>query len=155
MPHKHSLGCLEVGPGKKAVFCLIDGTSDMPKSPMPTAGKQPWKKPMGQTCPHGHEFFLVDGTYIRNHFDSDWIQGGNGYRYPRFCPKRELWIDWTTPKVEWIYIAFHECHEIEQMKKGKSYEAGHDVAKRHENKARRKFKPGECSNKKCGGTCKH
>ena len=91
---------------------------------------------MGLACPHGREFFLVDGTHIRNTYDSDWIQGGNGYRY-KFNPRGELWIDNSMPESEIAFVAFHECYETELMAKGMSYEQAHDRAKRLENKFRR------------------
>lgn len=65
----------------------------------PTSPREPWKRSMGEACPHGLEIFLVDGTYIRNTYDSDFVQGGNGQRY-RFCPKSELWIDDSIPEEE-------------------------------------------------------
>lgn len=88
------------------------------------------------TCPHGRAVMAVDGTYVRNHHDSDFSQGGNGFRY-RFVPRGELWIDDAIPKVEWPYIGLHECYEAEKMKGGMDYERAHDAAKRVENKARR------------------
>jgi len=97
---------------------------------------------MGEACPHGKEFFMVNGSYVRNEYDSDWIQGGNGYRY-RFCPRGELWIDECTPEEEWAYIAFHECQEAELMKGGMSYDQAHDRAKRLEDQFRRQDRPGE------------
>lgn len=102
----------------------------------PTSCPEPWKRSLGVACPHGLEIFLVDGTLIRNKWDSDFVQGGNGFRY-RFCPKRELWVDESTPEDEIPFVAFHECYETELMRQGKSYEAAHDCAKRMENKFRR------------------
>ena len=63
----------------------------------PTPSKVPWKRSMGLDCPHGLEFFIVNVSNVRNTYDSDFVQGGNGQRY-RFCPKRELWIDDTLPE---------------------------------------------------------
>lgn len=102
-----------------------------------TICKEPWKASTGEACPHGLEIFMVDGHYIRNVHDSDFVQGGNGYRY-RFCPKRELWVDASTPEAEIAFVALHECRETELMKGGMSYEEAHDRAKRLENKFRRK-----------------
>lgn len=101
-----------------------------------------WKKPIGQACPHGKIFYFVDGRYIRNTWDSDFVQGGNGYRY-RFCPRGELWIDDSIPEDEWPYVGLHECHEAELMKKGMSYEQAHDRAKRLENQFRKLNRPGQ------------
>jgi len=107
-------------------------TIDVP----PSKSRVPWKKSMGIACPHGREFFLVDGTYVRHTWDSDFVQGTNGYR-SKFCPRGELWIDISTPEKEIPFVAFHECHETELMKGGLDYEAAHDRAKRLENKFRR------------------
>lgn len=98
---------------------------------------------MSVACPHGLEFYLVDGTYIRNHYDSDFVQGGNGARY-KFCPKRELWIEESMPESEVEYVALHECYETYLMtERGYDYERAHDCAKRLENKLRRQGRPGE------------
>ncbi len=87
-------------------------------------------------CPHGRRIVLVDGVHVRNTHDSDFVQGGNGYRY-RFVPKDELWVDATIPIPEWPFVILHECYETEKMAGGWSYERAHDAAKRIENKARR------------------
>lgn len=115
--------------------------STIPISPSPQ--KVWWKRSLGEACPHGREIMLVHGPYIRNTYSSDFVQGDNGYHSPRFCPKGELWIDESMPEEEWPYVAFHECFEAEEMKKGLDYEAAHDRAKRAENKFRRQDRPGE------------
>jgi hypothetical protein len=90
-----------------------------------------WKSYLGEACPHGLSLVLVDGTYIRDHYDSDFSQGGNGYRY-RFVPKGEIWIDCQIDPGEWPLIAFHECVEVEHMKGGWDYDRAHDAAKKLE-----------------------
>jgi hypothetical protein len=110
--------------------------------PVPASPSTPWKRSLGEACPHGLEIFLVDGTFIRNTYDSDFVQGGNGQRY-RFCPKRELWIDWSTPEAELPYVALHECYETWLMEQGYDYDRAHNCAKRLENKFRRHNRPGE------------
>lgn len=106
---------------------------------LPRSSSVPWKRYMGEACPHGRQIVLVDGTHVRNTFNSDFSQGGNGYAYPNFIPKNEIWIDWHIPEDEWPFIAFHECEEIEHMKKGDSYLAAHDKAKRAEDHFRHMF----------------
>lgn len=96
----------------------------------------PWKVYLGEVCPHGREIVVVDGTHVRDNHDSDFSQGGNGYRY-RFCPRGELWIDGQISEAEWPLIAFHECYESELMKMGVDYDRAHDQAKRREDKIRR------------------
>jgi hypothetical protein len=108
----------------------------------PTPSPHWWKKSMGEACPHDREIFLVNGTFVRNNFDSDWVQGGHGYRY-RFCSRREIWIDDSMPESELPYVLIHECSEIEWMRQGIDYDHAHDRAKRLENKFRRQDHPGE------------
>ena len=102
-----------------------------------------WKKDTGKTCKHGLKVFLVDGAYVRSHFDSAFIHGGNEFRYGDFVPKNELWIDQIMPEAEWPYTLLHECYETEKMRGGWSYDRAHNAAKRLENKARRRDRPGE------------
>ena len=94
-----------------------------------------WRISSLEYCPHDLEIILVDGTYVRNHYDSDFSQGGNGYRY-KWIPKHEIWIDWDINEDERPFIAFHECHEVKLMKRGWSYSRAHDEAKRLEDKHR-------------------
>ena len=96
-----------------------------------------WKQYLGEICPHGRQIVLVDGTYVRDHFDSDFSQGGNGYRYPKFISRKEIWIDAQVSQAEWSFIAFHECEESERMKLGWTYGRAHDVVKRMEDHLRR------------------
>lgn len=96
---------------------------------------EPEKEYVGE-CPHGRRIFLVDGTHVRDHHDSDFCQGGNGYRY-RFIPKSELWVDACVPQEEWDLVAAHECEEAELMLKGMPYDQAHDRAKRREDLTRK------------------
>jgi hypothetical protein len=91
----------------------------------------PWKRYLGDSCPHHLNIALVNGTHVRNAYDSDFSQGGNGYAYD-FVPKDEIWIDEAIDPIEWPFIAFHECEEAELMKKGLSYDDAHDRAKHTE-----------------------
>jgi hypothetical protein len=102
----------------------------------------PWKSATGKTCKHGLQIYLVDGGYVRETWDSGFIQGGNEFRYG-FVPAGELWVDWHMPKAEWPYVLYHECYETEKMRGGWSYDRAHDAAKRAENKLRRRDRPGE------------
>lgn len=105
-----------------------------PTQPRRSASR--WKSYLNESCPHGLRIALVDGTHVRNHFDSDFSQGGNGHRFG-FVPRREIWIDQEIAPEEWPFIAFHECQEVERMKKGLSYDAAHDQAKRLEDGLRK------------------
>ena len=95
-----------------------------------------WKYHLGEVCPHGRHIMLVDGTHIRNRYDSDFSQGGNGYAYD-FIPDDEIWIDEQIDGVEWPFIAFHECEEAELMRAGMSYDKAHERAKHAEDIFRR------------------
>jgi hypothetical protein len=96
----------------------------------------PWKQDTRSTCPHGLEVYLVDGTHVRDHHDSDFSQGGNGYRY-KWIPKSEIWIDAQISEIEWPLIVYHECVEVELMRQGKSYDEAHAAAKQREDRLRR------------------
>ena len=104
---------------------------------LPRSSPVPWKWYLGEACPHGRQIALVDGMHIRNTCDSDFSQGGNGYAYPSFVPKDEIWIDNCIPGEEWPLIAFHECVEAEYMRQGMSYNKAHDKAKAEEDSFRR------------------
>jgi hypothetical protein len=95
-----------------------------------------WKGHVINVCPHGLAIRLVDGTYVRNHFDSDFSQGGNGFRY-RWISKREIWIDEQINPEERPFIIFHECEEVELMRTGMDYDRAHNIAKHREDKLRR------------------
>jgi hypothetical protein len=101
-----------------------------------------WKQDTGEACPHGLAIYLVCGSRVRNLRDSDFDQGGNGYAY-NFIPKDEIWIDDHVPEEERPFVAFHECHEAEDMRRGMSYDEAHVRAKRLEDKLRRVLRPGE------------
>lgn len=101
-----------------------------------------WKLYSGEACPHGLHIVLVDGTHVRNKYDSDFSQGGNGFAYD-FVPEDEIWIDAAIPEVEWPLIGFHECRESELMRRGLSYSMAHDQAKLREDKIRRSLFGGQ------------
>ena len=75
--------------------------------------------------------------HVRNACDSDFCQGGNGYAYPDFVPKDEIWIDKCIPEEEWALIVYHECKEAEYMKGGMSYDKAHEKVKAEEDEFRR------------------
>ena len=108
----------------------------------PVETGKPWKRDLGEVCPHGRRLMLVSAAYVRNHFDSDFDQGGNGYAYT-FVPLGELWIDDRVDAEEIPFIGYHECHEAEDMKAGMSYDKAHEIAKRLEDKLRHRLFPGE------------
>jgi hypothetical protein len=102
------------------------------------ASPVPWKRFIGEACPHGRHVALVDGMHIRNTCDSDFCQGGNGFAYPDFVPEDEIWIDQCIPEEEWALIVFHECMEAEYMERdGMSYDKAHEKVKAEEDAFRR------------------
>lgn len=105
-----------------------------------------WIGPTIDVCPHGLRVRLVDGTYVRNHYDSDFSQGGNGFAY-KWVPKNEIWIDAQISEVEWPLIIFHECTEAELMRGGMSYDKAHDKVKRWEDQIRRAPRPTDDRNR--------
>jgi hypothetical protein len=96
-----------------------------------------WKDYLGEACPHGLHVVLVDGTHVRNTHDSDFCQGGNGFAYPGFVPKSEIWVDNCMPPGERALVAFHECVEAELMRGGMSYDEAHEATKRREDEWRK------------------
>lgn len=105
------------------------------KYPPWTSRNETWKKYLEEDCPHGFRIVLVDGTHVRNTWESDFSQGGNGYAFG-FIPRNEIWIDWNIAEEEWPFIAYHECVEVEAMKKGLTYNQAHTLAKRKEDRYR-------------------
>ena len=97
-----------------------------------------WKLDAEHCCPHGLKVYLVDGKYVRDTYDSDFCQGGNGFAYPAFVPKDEIWIDAAITEAEWHLIEFHECGEVELMRRGMSYDEAHDKIKEQEDRLRRR-----------------
>lgn len=95
-----------------------------------------WRRPTGEYCEHGLEIIIVDGTHVRDEWDSVFIQGGHCLRYD-FVPKGEIWIEASLPEDERPFVIFHECYEFEKQKIGWSYDRAHAAAKRAENKMRR------------------
>jgi len=103
----------------------------------PARAVPPWKLYIGEACPHGLHVALVDGTHVRDAYDSDFSQGGNGFRYS-FIPKDEIWLDAAIPEVEWPLVAFHECRESELIRRGWPYGRAHNRAKLLEDRFRRR-----------------
>lgn len=128
--HQHTIACLREGP-RGHLYCERTGAS----TPI-------WKSPTDLKCPHRLKVIDVCGSYVRNHYDSDFSQGGNGFAFS-FIPKGEIWIDGAIPRAEWPYIIQHECEEAELMRAGKSYDRAHTIAKRHEDRERHRSNPGD------------
>ena len=101
-----------------------------------STARKDWKQFTGERCEHGLKIFLVDGTHVRDKWDTLFIQGGHKLRYD-FVPKGEIWIEASLPENERPFVILHECFEITKMEMGWDYDRAHAAAKRIENKMRR------------------
>ena len=130
--HRHSLACIEIeGVGRRArPRCRLSGEllGTWWQKPLMDAGRQ-------AACVHGMTVFLVDGSFIRNRFDSDFTQGSG--LTCRFIPRRQIWLDWSLPRAEWPHLILHECCQAEKLRQGKSVAAAYEAAKRMEEANRR------------------
>jgi hypothetical protein len=126
--HQHSLACIVIE-GRMKPRCQVTGelVGQWWKKPLMWYGKQ-------AECQHGLKVFLVNGNYIRNQIDSDFVQG-TGYN-SKFIPKGEMWIDSSMPQDEWPHLVLHECCQAEKIKEGWPLDKAYAHAKRVEDKAR-------------------
>jgi hypothetical protein len=80
--------------------------------------------------------WLVDGEYVREHYDLEYVAGGHHYRYP-FIPEPEVWLDETLNNREIPPTLLHELHERKRMKiDGWDYDTAHAEASRIEAEGR-------------------
>lgn len=70
---------------------------------------------------------FVKGNLVRKYFDPDFIFGGHHYVYS-YIPENQIWIDIKANDEEAPFIFLHEKIERDIMKKGKTYEEGHEIA---------------------------
>ena len=85
----------------------------------------------------GITVWIVDGHKVRDHFKTDFVEGGHGYVYP-WIPKDEVWIDADVRPDERRFVLAHEMHEREDMKDtGMGYQKAHRRAAEYEFKLRR------------------
>ena len=76
----------------------------------------------------GGKFWLVDGTYIRDEIDEDFIGGGNPGRYS-YVPENEFWIEKVMVLKDQLCTMVHEFVEWEKMTgKHWSYDKAHEYA---------------------------
>lgn len=90
----------------------------------------------------GVSVYIVDGNYVRNNFDVDFVLGGHGYVYD-YVPKDEIWIE-NVPSTEDQYFNLrHEIYERDLMlEKGIEYDKAHEEAANFEKGLREKLKRG-------------
>ncbi len=89
-------------------------------------------------CNHGLKVYVVDGTYVRNNVDSDFVQG-SGFN-ASYIPKKEIWIDWSVPPSEVHHLIENECRQAEELRSGKKKTllGAYNAAKKTEDRDRRK-----------------
>ncbi len=81
----------------------------------------------------GLVIYLVDGEYIRDDIDVDFVNGGNEAVYPSYVPSGEIWIDDAQHALDRTATALHELVERDLMlQHGMGYEWAHDAANGHE-----------------------
>lgn len=91
----------------------------------------------------GFQVWLVDGTYIRDNLDDDFVAGGNGGRY-HYIPGDEIWIDQSTAPYDLAPYIFHEILEADLMRNKKwSYDKAHSLAAKKEAIFRQSHSPQE------------
>jgi hypothetical protein len=82
----------------------------------------------GKIYNDGLTVWIVDGNLVRDLFDTQFVEGGNGYALP-WVPKDEIWIDNELKEEEIPYIIKHEYVELKLMKDdGMPYEEAHHEA---------------------------
>jgi hypothetical protein len=126
--HTHGINCLDVKEGFP--YCKESGAllSGIWKLPYIKVNRQ-------VTCPHGLKVFLVDGTYVRNNIDSDFVTG-SGHNFPGIS-KKEIWIDRAMPKKERQIFIANECRQAEIIRSGGSLTKAYESAKRAEDHTRK------------------
>ena len=85
--------------------------------------------------------YLVDGEYVRNELDIDFVNGGNGAVYSHYIPLDEIWIDDAQRSLDRTATALHELVERDLMlHHGRSYDSAHDLANMYERSFRQRLK---------------
>jgi hypothetical protein len=80
--------------------------------------------------------FVVDGQFVREHYDIDFTEGGHDLVYD-FIPKGEVWLDLDVNVRELPYVLLHELTERGIMQREKlCYDDAHDRANKVELNAR-------------------
>jgi len=104
------------------------------------ANKAHWAMPgkhddvyVGQPMPFEDlDVRLVDGEKVRDHYKTDFVEGGHGYVYP-FIPNTEIWLESGMHPEEYPVILLHEAAELKAMRDhGMTYHEAHDLASRAE-----------------------
>jgi len=75
----------------------------------------------------GYTAWIVDGSVIRGVVDIDFAIGGNPARYS-YVPEGEIWLEWTGDEDDVKATFMHEVIEADAMRRGCSYDEGHEWA---------------------------
>ncbi len=84
------------------------------------------KKLLGVT-EQGLHVYIIDGRLVRSAFYIDFTEGGHDYVY-KFVPHNEVWLDDDLVLEDLPYVAIHEIHERNLMKRGWKYLDAHGSA---------------------------
>jgi len=87
---------------------------------------------------NGFKIFIVDGSYIRKHLNSEFTNFAQHYRFPNMIPVKEFWLDKEASPDESEYFIAHLFKEWELMKKGKPYDNALESANKVEHALRNK-----------------
>ena len=77
---------------------------------------------------NGIKVYLVDGEWIRNNSNVEWIGGGNHYANPELIPANEIWLENGLTNKDADFILVHEKIEAGLMAKGIDYQTAHKLA---------------------------
>ena len=88
------------------------------------------------TTKDGIEVWKVDGYLVRNHYKTNFVEGGHDIVY-KWIPKNEIWIEKDLHTTEIPYILIHEYVERSLMLNNKlKYNTAHKIAAKIEFKYR-------------------
>jgi hypothetical protein len=87
-----------------------------------------WKLHLGDLW-DGRKVYVVDGTYVRDNFFADFVEGSNCCAYPEFVPKNEIWLERDQTPEDLMESLIHEIIECTLMCYGikKTYNPAHDA----------------------------
>lgn len=97
--------------------------------------KKPYIKRFGKVS--DFNVWIVDGKYIRDNIDVDFVNYGQHYRY-RFIPKNEFWIEKERVPGEAHFYIKPLVAEYRLMKKGVSYNHASNKSEAIEKRERKK-----------------
>ncbi len=90
-----------------------------------------------------YEIWRVDGEYIRDNVNVDYVEGGNPGRYG-FVPEGEIWLESEFSLVDLYATMIHEFVEVSHMVEDVwTYDKAHDKANEFETQFRQLVKDGK------------